>query len=177
MRSPEGTHENPLTSRQRSKIWAAAREIGLGDEALHQELDRVTGKSSIRTLTKAEAGLFIDFMVNELGASGPGRNFIPSRPSAGPAQEAKPVPRATVDNVVRLATRGQLEKIQYLLRDLGLTRDSARFLGIAARATGRSRIRTTLDASRVIDALREVAGRPQGHAGSGQVEGEPPKGA
>lgn len=159
MNSQHSIADGRLTDGQRRKIFAAARELQLTDEALHQLLEQVIGKTSIRALAKAEARLFIDYLVDGLGASGNGRDVVPSRPATNRSQVAAPCPRPTRDNIIRLATRPQLEKIAYLITDLGLTWDNRRFLGVVARAAGRSRIRTTLDASRVIDALVAIRER------------------
>lgn len=153
------TAERPLTDRQRVKIFVAARELRLTDEALHELLEEVTGKTSIRVLTKAEASFFIDYLVDGLGASGHRLDFVQSRRPVQDLERPAPGLRPAGDNVIRFATHEQLTKIAYLLRDLDLTWAAPRFLTIAKRATGNSRIRTARDASRVIDALTAITRR------------------
>lgn len=159
------TTERSLTQRQRVKIWASAREVGLSEDALYEHLERVVGKRSIRGLTRAEAKAFIDFLIDGLGASGHGRAFIPRRPRVAESQKANHHPPPAGGNVIDVGRRGKLETIAYLLSDLGLAWDSPYFVGVVRRATGRRQVRTSADASRVIDALRSIVRRQRDSEG------------
>lgn len=147
--------DRPLTARQRMKIFAAARELGMGDEMLHDLVLRVAGQESIASLTRQDAALVIDALVR-CGASGfrYGRTPGSSTPDAdGP-------------NVIRLPSGPQMRMLVDLALGIGLRPDSPIYRGVVRKALGRGRekILTAADASRVIEGLKAIQAR-QGNAG------------
>ncbi len=149
--------DRPLTDRQRMKIFAAARELQMDNEQLHDLVMRVAGQESIASLTRQDAASVIDALVR-CGASGAG-----ARRTRG---TSSPASAADGPNVIRLASTPQMRMIAELGVGLGLQPDSPFYIGLVRKALGRgrSRILTSDDAVCVIEALKSVRAR-QGKAG------------
>ena len=57
----------PITQPQLRKIYAEARQAGIGNDYLHDLVYTVTGKQSLKDLTMAEAATLIDALVKHNG--------------------------------------------------------------------------------------------------------------
>ncbi len=130
--------------RQVSKIWAAAREIGLEREQLYDLVEQVSGGRSISALTFAQAGAVIDALVRAGARAG----------TMSPP--AKPHGRRPAANEVLLVTAEQRELIERLREQLGgdWLRDEY-FEGACMRLLRRPRPRTAGEAARTIEMLKQ----------------------
>lgn len=88
---PRTINQALATPAQVKKIFATAGEAGLGEDMLHQLIERETGKTSVKELTKPEASRMIDLLLEM--ASG--------RSNLQPEQ-APPPPRAANGSRMRL---------------------------------------------------------------------------
>jgi hypothetical protein len=131
-----------LTVKQLKKIWAVARERGLGEVGVHQVVAEVTQKMSLRELTRGEGVAVIDRLVGQEGQR-PVRRVVPF-------VRRGPLP----PKVAVLVTAPQSDLIRDLLEQCSLHLEDPYFLGMLRRAIGREKILTSRDGSRVIDMLR-----------------------
>jgi hypothetical protein len=131
-----------ITPAQMKKLWAGAKELEWGDVELHALAQELTGRTSLRELSRDEAARLIDRLV-ALGASA---STAPRRR----APRAAPLP----ENVIELATDRQISLIARLLHHVGWTTTDPYFRGAVRRAIGRENIRTKGEAAKVIALLR-----------------------
>jgi hypothetical protein len=119
-------------------LWAALS----GDDAVYRErLKNQFGADSCTKLSKAQAGVFIDDLRQQLGQA--------------PVRVATPRKRATGKNVVRLASAAQHEKISALrsLIEWKLSDGYQRWL--SARFSMK-RVKTAQEAWQVIEGLKKM---------------------
>lgn len=129
-----------VTDAQRSKLFAAARELGLDNDELHALVKDVTGKTSVRQLTMDEAGHVIDALVQR-GASSGARHPLPA-------------------GVPRLVTPWQLARIRDLIHTLGWQDARPLYEGVIKRALGGPVYpRTSAEAGKVIEAFKAIMRR------------------
>ena len=140
---------NRITKQQLKAIWAIAHQLGFDEKELHACVEVLTGRRSIRHLTRSQAARVIDRLLQRGGVG----NRIPS---AGPGLK-------------ETATKAQWSMIDRLLQQAGW--DSSRLLRLARRMYG---IRTLdelgiREASGLIEAFKAIEKRRS----LGQVD--PPK--
>jgi hypothetical protein len=131
----------PITEKQKTKLWAASREIGMDDVGLHDLVRGCTGKESIRELSKAEA----IFVIDELVKMGARKGRRKTRPES---KDTLPV------NIPRLRSAIQAAKIQNLIEALGWGPKGLR--KFALRVIKRETIRTSQEAGKLIEALNAI---------------------
>lgn len=132
------TQSGPLTEAQLTKLWAAARELGMDSTELHDLVGSLVGKGSLRALTVAEAARIIDALV-ERGASSGNRRL-----------------RRLPPDVPRLVTPWQLERLANLIRELGWQDARPLYEGVLKRAIGSLWPRTSLQGSKAIEAFKAI---------------------
>lgn len=120
-----------ITSDQIKKIYASAREIGMDNDLLHDMIQSMTQKTSIKELTKYEAMDVIDRMVGKKKAI---------KPVQGRASEE------------------QLDKIRALERDLGWDSNTKRLHAFIRKYAKTEQLHwlTFRQASNVIEALKKL---------------------
>ncbi len=120
-----------LSEEQRRKIFAAAREKGIDNELLHDMVEELTGKASIKLLTMFDAKKVIDRLEGK---------------------EEKPGP------VYWRASSEQLKKIKELVYELGWQDNPKRLQGFIKKYAGTEMLQwlTTRQASNVIEGLKSI---------------------
>jgi hypothetical protein len=131
-----------ITSVQMKKVWHSTKTLGWTSAQLHQLVDELTGKTSLRTLSREEAARLIDRLV----ACGAEKTTTP-RPTP-----ARAVPLG--ENVVEVMTPAQVGMIHRLCWHLGWKPEDPAFRAWLQEHTGSEIIRTKPEASRVINLLR-----------------------
>ena len=136
---------NPITPRQIRAVHAAARQAGLADEAYRDRLRAVTGHSSSKALSSAQASaVLVDLGVDPL----------PPRPR----HQAPPPPRRLPRGVVRLATSAQRRLIAALRTEVAWDHpgpcEPADYDRWLRGSLGLARVRTAAEARRAIEGLK-----------------------
>lgn len=127
-------HKNQI-----SRIWAAAREIGLDKDGVYDLIERVSGGRSLRALTVDQAGAVIDSLVR-----------------AGASKPRKPSGRRLPKGVKKLLTGGQRDEIERLRGELGgKWLEEPYFAGACKRLIRAERPSTGHQGSRVIEMLKQ----------------------
>lgn len=134
--------QSGITADQNRKVWHSVKTLGWSREQLHQVVQTLTGKTSLRALTREEAARLID----ELVKAGAEPTHAP-RP-----KRERPVPLG--ENVVQLATQGQIDMICRLLWHCGWKPGHPDFLEWLRRCTGKETVKTKQEAQRAINLLR-----------------------
>jgi hypothetical protein len=146
------------TAGELKRIWAAAREIGLGEEALRNVVEDVSGQRSLRALSQYETGRVIDCLVRA-GAR-------PARAAGEPAGRGKASGRRQTPGVVRMVTPAQRAYIADLRGKLGGDWLSDRYYeGACLKLLGKAVPTTSSDGSRVVQMLKIRLGASPGRAG------------
>ena len=130
---------NRITKQQLKAIWAIAHQLGFDEKELHARVEVLTGRRSIRNLTRPQAARVIDWLLQRGGVEN--RN-----PLAGPRGK-------------ETATKAQRSMIDWLLQQAGW--DSWRLIRLARRMYGVRNL-DDLDireASGLIEALKAVEKR------------------
>jgi len=131
-----------LTRRQRGLVAVACRDLGLSDEAYRDVLEALFGVRTSKRLGQAQyERLIAEF--KKLGF----RDRRAERVDAPPAEG--------------MMTNQQRWRLLRLCERAGIDPDGDYFRGVMRRAAGCDRVAwlTARQAAKVIDALREVAGR------------------
>jgi|GEM_PF-1843179 len=123
-----------ISTRQLRAIWALARCAHLNEGELHAKVSALSGKGSIRALTRRQAGRIIERLQREVG-------------SASTAERRGET------------TRFQVSLIEILGKAMGWETD--RVLGLAHKMYGVDRLEglTVIQASGLIEALKAIRGR------------------
>lgn len=130
------------TPAENTKIWAAARELGLSEDQLRDLVHQVSGQRSTRALTSAQTRALLDALV---------------RLGARPGTRRKPSGRRAADGVFKLITPAQRELIDALRGELGGDWLSDKYFAGACRKRlrGKERPTTAADGARMIEALKQ----------------------
>lgn len=131
-----------INAGQLRKIWHSVRALGWSDGRLHEAVQEIAGKGSLRTLTREEGARVIDRLV----AAG-----------ADPTQAPRPKHRRAAplaENVVAMLTDAQAGMIARLCYHLGWTPEHPDFRVWLLERIGCDRVRTKREGQRVLNALR-----------------------
>lgn len=131
------------TGKQLKLIWVLARQAGLDSESLHAEVKTITGKPSIKTLNNAEVKEVMQRLLSK-GVKPKRKRTVRNHP---------------VKKVVQLVTPGQLKLIAHLERELDWQDNSTRLESFVMRVIHKSRIRTMIEAQKVIEGLKNMVVR------------------
>ena len=131
-----------ITPEEMRKIWASVRSLSWSREQLYRLVEELSGKTSLRTLTREEASRVIDRLV----ASGAEPTIAP-RP-----KRARAVPLA--ENVVEMLTDRQVGMIKRLSHHLGWSVEHPDFRAWLRERIGSDLVRTKREGIRVINLLR-----------------------
>jgi hypothetical protein len=143
-----------ISARQMRLIHVLSRQLGMDSDQLHEAIAGVTGKDSIKALTKAEANEVIDHL-EKAGAK------ITRKKKSKSRKRAPSLP----PGVVRMKSRAQMEPvshdqlqlIQALESELGWADDPRRLRGLILKVLKKRRIRTRLDGQKMIEALKNIS--------------------
>lgn len=139
----EKINRGTISNNQIKAIWALSHKLGFDSDDTHQKVEEVTGKTSIRALTRNQA----DDVIESLGgtpsfrdkASTPRRTIQYRRQSAG---------------VTTLATQEHLEKMRSLANGRGITAEGLKSL--CRRMIKRDVPLSTKDTNKIIEALKAM---------------------
>ncbi|HET6370186.1 MAG TPA: phage protein GemA/Gp16 family protein [Nitrospiria bacterium] len=137
-----------ITNRQLRAVWAIAHRAGLNEREVHAEVESLSGKSSIRLLTRREAAAVIDRL---LGLKNQGSGVR----GQGPAREPQYLKTISKERL----SAAQLFFIEALGEQAGW--ETRRVLGLARRMYGVDGLQS-LDrrqASGLIEALKTIKRR------------------
>lgn len=128
------------STKQLKMIWVLARQIGLDDEGLHEMIEGLTGKKSLKELTKTD----IKTVVNKLKLCG-----------AKSAKKRQPT-RELPGNVVEMITSKQKKLIQIFESTLLWQEDPNRLKGFCKRIIKKDMATTKAEGTKLILALKQM---------------------
>lgn len=132
-----------ITGAQRRMLFGCARSLGLDKEALGAVVEKLTGKASIKELSKTEARVVIDQLVSAGGRVGKKRKYQ-RREKAGDSK------------VVSLPTANQKQYIKDLEVRLEWHREPGHLDNFIKRTLKKEKILSKEEASAVITGLKRV---------------------
>ncbi len=144
------------TQQQNRAIWALAHKLGFNDDDVHQLVEEVTGKQSIRALSRKEA----DDVIVKMG----GTPFF---------RDTKNTPRRTVSyrrqqtGVATLVSDSQIDLLNSLAARRGMSAQGLKSLCL--RMIKREAPLTTKDANKIIEALKAMNARDENNLHSKEV--------
>lgn len=128
-----------ITNKQIKYIYTLAKKLTLNEEFLHEVIELLTGKNSIKKLTSEDAKLVIEKLSHTAGQT---------------YKSSTPVPRDK-KNVIYFITNDQQRKLRFLAMDTGRDEKALNALSNRLFRKGYKQL-TTRQASKLIEACKEI---------------------
>jgi phage gp16-like protein len=132
-----------ISKAQIKLLWVQARQLGMDSDGLHEAVLGVTGKDSIKALSSKEAAEVIETLAR----------------AGAKVKKKGGLPRKLPPNVAKMPTRDQRRLIKCFEKKLDWQDNPERLKGFAQRTIKRRRARTSAEASRLIEGLKNTVDR------------------